>query len=132
MNILTTRAAEDRESLERRADAVRERLMHIVEVLGQKRHDVFDMRLQVRRHLVTVAILGGVIALVLGAGVVAVALRLRDAPARLRRERWRALVRGYRHPYRLARRQEGMGERVLAIALTTIAGQLARRAVRLR
>jgi hypothetical protein len=129
-----TTPEEDREDLERRADAVRDRLVRAVGALGRKRDGLRDVRLQVRRHLALAALVGGALAVGLGGAVAAVVLRASNASARRRRERWRALTRSFRHPERVARGgTESIGasvvKRVLGGVLTAIGVQLARHAM---
>jgi hypothetical protein len=131
-----TTPAEDREDLERRADAVRDRLILAIGALGRKRDELRDARLQVRRHLALAALVGGALAVAVGGAVVAVVLRVSNAQTRerRRRERWRALARSFRHPERVARGgTESIGasvvKRVLGGVLTAIGVQLARHAM---
>lgn len=87
-----------REELARQANQVRSKLLHTVEVLDQRRHEALDLKLQLQRHVRQVVVLAG-IALVLTAGVVALAVhRVSTAPQRRRRDRRLLARQVWRHP----------------------------------
>lgn len=125
-----------RADFERRADELRDRLMHTIEALDRRRHALVDVRSRVRRHGPE-ALAGGLLLAIAG-GTVVIAL-IKKARARNERpggERVRALVRFWRHPERVAPRSKPsvsreIGRRILVGAASFVAMQLIRRGVRL-
>src|SRR5207249_196310 len=95
--------------LEHRADVARARLLGTLDELDRRRHELFDWKLQLRRHSGEVlGTLGGIVAgVALTAGIVA--YRVSSRERRLRRERWHAFDRLWRHPERVAARQTMLG-----------------------
>lgn len=105
-----------RDDLARQANQVRTKLLHTVEVLDQRRHEAIDLKLQLQRHVRQVVALAGV-AIVLTAGVVALAVhRLSTAPERRRRNRRLLARQMWRHPDRVLRRTR-RGGRPFAVEL---------------
>ena len=90
-------SADDRIDLKVRANAIRAKLLRVVEELDRRGHDAVDVRLQLRRHAGQLVIAGvaviaatvGAIALAAHRGAVA-AERRRLAQGRIFRGRWRA------------------------------------------
>lgn len=125
-----------REEFERKADALRERLLHTIEAIDQRRHALLDVKTQVRRHGPGV-VTGGLMLVVMGgAAVISLIQEARAHDARLRRERVRALVRFWRHPDWVAPRGKPsvpreIGRKILVGAATFLAMQLIRRGIRL-
>lgn len=125
-----------REEFERKADALRERLLHTIEAIDQRRHALLDVKTQVRRHGPGV-VTGGLMLVVMGgAAVISLIQEARARDARLRRERVRALVRFWRHPDWVAPRGKPsvpreIGRKILVGAVTFLAMQLIRRGIRL-
>lgn len=125
-----------REEFERKADALRERLLHTIEAIDQRRHALLDVKTQVRRHGPGV-VTGGLMLVVMGgAAVISLIRESRAHDARLRRERVRALVRFWRHPDWVAPRGKPsvpreIGRKILVGAATFLAMQLIRRGIRL-
>lgn len=124
---------ESRETLRRRADEARDRLMLTLDALDRRRHELFDLKLQLKRHPAAAASLGaGALAVV---GVVGFfAWRLSRREEHLWRERAHALVRAFRHPHRLAARKEApfsaeLGRRVLLGLCAFVALELGKRAI---
>ncbi|WP_438033591.1 hypothetical protein [Sorangium sp. So ce204] len=125
-----------RADFERRADELRDRLMHTIEALDRRRHALVDVRSKVRRH--GPEVLAGGLVLAIAGGVAAIAL-IKQARARSERpggERLRALVRFWRHPERVAPRgkpsvSREIGRRILVGMASYAAMQLIRRGVRL-
>jgi hypothetical protein len=89
-----------REELAREANRVRSRLLHTVEVLDDRRHQLVNARLQLKQHVKQAVALGAAaLAATVGLSVLA-ARRVASSASRRRRERWR-LVKGlWRHPER--------------------------------
>jgi hypothetical protein len=125
---------EGREGIERRADITRFKLMRTLQALDRKRHEILDVRQNMHKHVIPLLVVSLSLAFSLGGAVAVLASRTAQKGARLRRERWEALVRALRHPERVAR-----GNGVLALPLvarklvpalvTTIAVELAKRLI---
>ena len=111
-----------RAELEREADRTRERLMHRLDVLDKRRHELFDIRVQLKKHADQIKF-GG--AAVLSMAVAVTALRFYAAQRRrekIREERWLALRRLWTHPERVAQRRRSLATTValnVAVAVTT-------------
>ena len=121
-----------RDELVREADLVRDRLLDTVEKLDQRRHEMLDPRVQLRRQLRPLAVGGFVVVAVAAAGAGLAAHRVARANQRRRRERWRLLRDMWRYPERAMRgERRSLGESVLRSALVTlvtaVASLLARR-----
>jgi ElaB/YqjD/DUF883 family membrane-anchored ribosome-binding protein len=113
-------------------DGLRDELGAIVAELDRRRHELFDLRLQLRRHPTVVVASAGAAALLLG-GLLARSVRARRArrrPAARAREARRALVRLLDHPHRVAA-EPRVGVKILAAVGTAAGSVLARRAVEL-
>lgn len=111
-------------------DGLRGELGTLVAELDRRRHELFDVGLQVRRHPVAVAIAAATAALVLG-GLVAVMVRGRRdrrRPTVRAREARRALARLLDHPDRVAAEQSVV-QRVVAAAGVAAGSALAKRMV---
>jgi uncharacterized membrane protein len=112
-----------RHDLEHRADVARARLLGALDKLDRRRQELFDWKLQLRRHSGELfGAFGGIVAgIALTAGVVA--YRVSSRERRLRRERWRAVDRLWRHPERLAARETllGAAARMILVAGVTMA-----------
>ena len=87
-----------RDELTAEANRVRSNLLRKVEQLDHRRHDAFDIRLQLERHFLQVAILGGAIVVATAAAVALIAHRLTTASERRRRGRWLLARRVWQHP----------------------------------
>ncbi|XXT18629.1 hypothetical protein WME94_51220 [Sorangium sp. So ce429] len=125
-----------REEFERKADELRDRLLHTIEAIDQRRHALLDVRTQVRRHGAGVVTGGIMIAVMGGAVVIALIQEARARAERLRAERVRALVRFWRHPDWVAPRGKPsvpreIGRKILVGAVSFVAMQLIRRGIRL-
>ncbi len=125
-----------REEFERKADELRDRLLHTIEVIDRRRHALLDVKTQVRRHGAGVATGGLVLAILGGAAVIALVRGARARGERLRGERVRALVRSWRHPDWVAPRGKPsvpreIGRKILVGAVSFAAMQLIRRGIRL-
>jgi hypothetical protein len=86
------RDGQDREKLAAEANVVRMRLLRTVEQLDKK-----------REHARTAVVAGGVVFAAVAVASLFAVHRAESAPARLRRERVRAIGRAWRHPERTAR-----------------------------
>ena len=106
-------------------DTLRDELGRLVAELDRRRHELLDVKLQVRRHPGVVIVAAGAAALLLG-GLVGMAIRKRRQQARPTtrvREARRALARLLDHPERVA------AEPNVAIKIATAAGVAAGSAV---
>ncbi|MFT3917384.1 MAG: hypothetical protein QM704_25850 [Anaeromyxobacteraceae bacterium] len=115
---------------EEEVGSLRRELGALVGELDRRRREALDVRLQVQRHPVAVAIAAGVVVVLLG-GLVAVAVRRRRRRATIpgkAREVRRAMARLLDRPDRVAMKP-GVTEKVLAAAATAAAAALARRLV---
>jgi hypothetical protein len=124
-----------RAQFEQRADELREKLVHTIDALEHRRHELLDVRYQVRRHAGGVAAAGLTAVLVTGALTVGAVQRARRRDERLRRERIRMLARFWRDPDRAAALGKPsvlreIGRRLLVGTITFVAMQLIRRGLR--
>jgi hypothetical protein len=111
-------------------DSLRGELGGLVAELDRRRHEAFDVRLQLQRHPVAAAIAAAAAALVVG-GALAVAVRARRErrrPSVRAREARRALTRLLDHPGRVAS-EPSVGNRVATAVLTVVATALAKRLI---
>lgn len=111
-------------------DGLRGELGLLVAELDRRRHELFDVGLQVRRHPAAVAIAAATAALVLG-GMVALLVRgrrERRRPTVRARETRRALARLLDHPDRVAAEQ-GVVQKIVAAAGVAAGSALAKRMV---
>lgn len=112
--------------------SLRGELGGLVAELDRRRHEAFDLRLQLKRHPVAVAIAAAGAALVLG-GLLAVAVRSRREhrrPSVRAREARRALARLLEHPDRVAAEpsiSNKVATAVLSLAATIVAKRLLER-----
>jgi hypothetical protein len=110
---------------------LRDEIGDIVGELERRRREVFDVRLQLRRHPVAVAVVAVAAAALLG-GAVAVLLRGRRRRQRRSyraRQLQMALSRMIDHPERVGRGELPPREKILAAAGTAAASLLVRRAL---
>lgn len=98
----TEQERDERKELERRADLIRSRLATTLEALDTRRHELLDPRYQFREHArgTIVAAVGVVVSLI--GGLAAAYYHSRETARHPFRTRWRALVRAWQHPERLA------------------------------
>jgi hypothetical protein len=116
--------------LEREIDTLRSELGRLVDELDRRRHEAFDLRLQIGKHPVAAGMAAAAVAAAVG-GTVAFLVwsrRRRQRPMeRIRRAR-SALVRLLDDPDRIAR-EPRVAEKMLAAAGTAAASTLVRRVV---
>ena len=115
--------APPRYELEQQANQMRARLLGTIGELDRRRHDLFNLGLQLRRHASDIlSVTGG---LVLGASATAAILIYRHERhvKRLRDERLRAIARLWRHPERVAKHGSAVGTavRMVLVALAAMA-----------
>ena len=111
-------------------DALRGDLTGLVAELDRRRHEAFDVRLQLRRHPVAAAVAVAAAALVVG-GALAVLLRTRRErrrPSVRARETRRALARLLDHPDRVAA-EPSLGARIATATLGIAASTLVKRLI---
>ncbi len=111
-------------------ELLRSEIGNIVGELDRRRHELFDLRLQAKRHPVALAIAAAGAALVVG-GLIALAVRSRRearSPSRRAREVSRALSRLVDHPDRVAA-EESVRNKILAAAGIAAGTAVARRLV---
>jgi hypothetical protein len=130
-----TRNGRTREDLLRRSQDMRAKLVRSVERLDERRHDAFDVRKQLRRHLRQLAIAGGLVIVGTAGAAALVMYRLMTAPRRRRGARWRLAKGMWVHPERELRAQRGpfAGEVLRSLAFTVVTSLLSvplRRVVR--
>ena len=111
-----------RDDLARQASLVRSKLLHTVEQLDQRRHEVLDVRLQVQRHVREVLIAGGILLLATAAGVGMIVHRIATSAERRRRQRWTLARDMWRKPSRAMRgeRRSFLGQLLRSVALSVL------------
>ena len=119
------------EPLAERADLVRSKLLLTLGALDKRGREMFDVRLQVKRHIVPLSILGAV---VVGGTAVILALRSATAERRRRRARWSLLKGVWRHPERVAVASEDpillrIGKSTAVGAVTTLLSHVLKEAL---
>ena len=135
MSDLTDVKPEDRERLEREANLVRGRLATTLDVLDKRRHDLMDVKLQVRRFATPIALGGGLIGFALLTGIGYLGYRIATIGERRRRERAHVLQRMWNHPERVARYKNPpmlleIGRKLLVGTVTYVGMSLLRRALK--
>jgi hypothetical protein len=111
-------------------DSLRADLTGLVGELDRRRHEAFDVRLQLRRHPVAAAVAVAAAALVVG-GALAVLVhtrRERRRPSVRARETRRALARLLDHPDRVAA-EPSIGARIVTATLGIAASTLMKRLI---
>jgi hypothetical protein len=108
---------DDYETLRQQADAARDQLMSTLEHLDRRRHDLTDVRLQLKRHPVAAASIATGLVVIVGA-LGWLGYRLARREQHTWRERARALRRAWHRPQRVASGKQGpfateLGRRVL-------------------
>lgn len=117
--------------IERELSTLREEIGDIVGELDRRRRELFDLRLQLRRHPVAVPLAGVAVAVVLGASVALLVRneRRKRRPSHKVRQLRRAMGRMMAHPERVGRGEPPPGEKILAAIGTAAATLLVRRAL---
>jgi hypothetical protein len=122
-------------ALERRADELRDRLVHTIDMIEKRAHEVTNVRLQLGRHAGLVRTLSSVGIALFASGVAYEIYRFRTRHQRHRRQRLRALARIWRHPDRIAAAEERgffpeLFRRVALGSITFFAIEMAKRSMR--
>jgi predicted histidine transporter YuiF (NhaC family) len=111
-------------------DTLRRELGALVGELDRRRHEAFDLGLQVRKHPVAVAVAAATLALAVGGliALVVAARRERRRPSTRVRETRRALQRIMQRPHEVGR-DPSIPRKVVAAIATAAAATLAKRLV---
>ncbi len=115
----TGRVEESPAELEHDIERLREGMTKVARELDVRRHELFDWRLQLRRHSTAVWLAAGSVVVLVG-GAVALSLwakARRERPVARVRRVWEAAA---------VRPEPGLGEKVLAAAASAIIGVAAR------
>ncbi len=117
--------------IEKELSTLREEIGDLVGELDRRRRELFDVRLQLRRHPLAVPLAGLAVAVVLG-GAVALLVRnerRKRRPSHKVRQLRRAVGRMVAHPERIGRGEPPPAEKILAAIGTAAATLLVRRAL---
>ncbi len=117
------------EELQREIETIRDNIGGLVSEIDHRRHDLFDVGSQLRRHAMSLAIGGMALVGVTAGGVLLARHRARvrqSLPARSARVR-DALVRLVNHPERQSPPPQSVGLKILAAAGAAAASVLVRR-----
>jgi ABC-type Fe3+ transport system permease subunit len=123
-----------REDLAQEANQVRSKLFRTVEQLDQRRHQAFDLRIQLERHVRQAAIGAGLLLVTTAGAVAVVVYRITTAAQRRRRSRWHLAKEVWQHPERALHAERrsffrDVGRSLLMSVVTTAVTIPARRAV---
>jgi hypothetical protein len=112
-----------RYELEHEADMTRARLLRTIDALDRKRRELFDFKLQLRRHTGDIVSAAGGLLIGAGATAAVVLYRRHRHERRVRQERVRAIARLWQHPERIAARQSMLGTavRLVLVVVATMA-----------
>lgn len=119
---------EDPVKIERKVEEVRDNLTGIASELDRRRHEVFDLKLQLRRHGLAIGLCAAAVAALVGGSVGLTAWsRARRARLMSRAHRLRvALARMIAHPDDVARPAPNVGKKVAAAVVSAAAGVAAK------
>ncbi len=123
------------ETLEHEVEAIRDNVTQIASELDHRRHELFDWRLQLRKHAATTAFVAAAAILAIGATIGLGRLRQRRnrRPMKKARQLRDALARVWAHPEHIGQPQPTLGRKVLTAGLagaaSVAAKSLARRVV---
>jgi hypothetical protein len=114
--------------IEREIESVRTRLDKSLAELDRRRHELMDVKLQVRKHPEALMIAGGVVVLLVGAGWLAArsAHKSAEDPRRKAKRMKLATTRAMHHPERVAQNPP-LWQKIAASVGTTIAVALTKR-----
>lgn len=129
-DLLAPPRARDRDHLEAEANVARARLARTLGALDRRRHELVDVRLQLRRHASAIALAAGVGLSVLGIVIAIDVVRARRRAKRTPRARLELARRAWRRPETLAPAPPfwlTLARRVALAALGAVASQLAKR-----
>ena len=116
------------ESLEQEVEAIRGNVTQIASELDHRRHELFDWRLQLRKHASAIALAATAAALLVGGtiGWRTWHRRRNTRPLNKVRQLRLAFLRVVAHPERVARPQPSLGAKALSAAVTGTVGVLAK------
>ena len=117
--------------LEKELSTLREEIGDLVGELDRRRRELFDLRLQLKRHPVTIPLAGLAVAVILG-GAVALLVRneqRKQRPSYKVRQLRRAFGRMMEHPERVGRGEPPPVEKILVAIGTAAATLLVKRAL---
>jgi prefoldin subunit 5 len=114
--------------IEREIEVVRTRLDKSLAELDRRRHELMDVKLQVRKHPQAVLIAGGAVVLLIGIGYLAARASHKAAedPRRRAKRLKKATARAMEHPERVAQNPP-VWQKIAASVGTTIAVALTKR-----
>jgi hypothetical protein len=116
--------------IEAEIEHLRTRLDRSLSELDRRRHELMDVKLQIRRHPEALAVAGGVALLLFGGMAYAIyRSRRRDEPLQQAHRFRLAVGRAADNPHRVARREPGVGEKILGAVATTIAVALTKKLI---
>jgi hypothetical protein len=125
-----TGVTDDPAKIERKVEELRDNLGGIAGELDRRRHEAFDLRLQLRRHGATIGVTAAALATVVGGSIALAAWsharrqRLMSKVHRLRG----ALSRAIAHPDDVARPSPNLGRKALAAIISAAVGLAAKAA----
>jgi hypothetical protein len=124
-----SRNGKAREDLLRRSHDMRAKLVRSVERLDERRHDAFDVRKQIQRHLRAAAIAGGLVIIGTAGTAAFVMYRIMTSQQRRRGARWRLAKGMWEHPERELRARRGpfAGEVLRSVAFSVVTAVLSAR-----
>ena len=101
---------------------MRSQLLRTVAELNQRRHEALDVRSQLKSHLRTFAIGGGLLLVATAGSVALVVSRIATATHRRRRNRWRLARDMWRYPERAMRgeRRSFFGQIARSLVITIL------------
>jgi len=117
------------DELEREVDRIRSNIGELVRELNRRRHEAFDLRLQLRHHAGRVVLAGATVVVLIAGGIALALARLRRRRSiRVRVGRLReALRRIAAHPEHLGERGPSVSRKVAAAGGSAIASVLGKR-----
>jgi len=112
-----------RYELEHQANQMRARLLGTIDELDRRRHELFNLGVQLRRHASDILSAAGGLLFGVGATAAILIFRHERHVRRIRHERVRALARWWHYPERIAERSSAVGTtvRMVLVALATMA-----------
>jgi len=114
------------EFLEQEVQAIRGNVTQIASELDLRRHELFDWRLQLRKHASAIALAATAAALLIGGTIGWRTWRRRSRPLNKARQLRLAFSRVVAHPERVARPSPSLGTKALSAAVTGSVGVLAK------
>lgn len=116
--------------IESEIEHLRSRLDLSLSELDRRRHELLDVRLQIRRHPEALAVAGGVALLLIGGVAYSIARSHRREEPMQKARRFRIAVgRAAENPQRVVRSEAGIGEKILAAIATTVAVALTKKLI---